>query len=56
MKLHQPTDLLLHMSEQNKDTQAVKDLAADHHPRPSQAEGDEKTIDEDLADKDKGKP
>ena len=44
------------MSEQNKnatkDTQPDKDEAAKEHPRPSQAEGDRETIEEDLREKD----
>ena len=43
------------MSEQNKNaaknTQPDKDKAANEHPRPSQAEGDRETIEEDLREK-----
>ncbi|HLH03920.1 MAG TPA: hypothetical protein VKX25_14205 [Bryobacteraceae bacterium] len=42
------------MSEQNKNaqnTQPDKDEAAREHPRPSQAEGDRETIEEDLREK-----
>jgi hypothetical protein len=34
--------------KQIKDTQPDKDLAAEQRPRPSQAEGDSETIEEDL--------
>ncbi len=43
------------MSEQKKDTQPDKDLAATEHPVPSQAEGDRETVEEDLKDKDANK-
>ncbi|MDQ2843117.1 MAG: hypothetical protein M3Y72_19175 [Acidobacteriota bacterium] len=42
------------MSEEKKDaTQPDKNLAADEHPRPSQAEGDRETVEEDLQEKEK---
>ncbi len=43
------------MSEQKKDTQPDKDLAATERPVPSQAEGDRETVEEDLKDKDANK-
>ena len=41
------------MSEQDKRsaTQPDAGLAAEEHPRPSQAEGDRKTVEEDLEEK-----
>jgi hypothetical protein len=43
------------MSEERKqsDSQRDKNLAADEHPRPSQAEGDLETVEEDLKQKEK---
>ena len=44
------------MSEEKKsDTQPDKNLAAEERPVPSQAEGDLKTVEEDLKQKDSGK-
>jgi hypothetical protein len=43
------------MSEQNKkDDQRDKNLAAEQRPVPSQAEGDLKTVEEDLREKNQG--
>jgi hypothetical protein len=39
------------MSEKEKPTQPDKDKAASERPVPSQAEGDEETIDTDLEEK-----
>ncbi len=41
------------MSEKNDQEKAQPDagLAADEHPRPSQAEGDRKTVEQDIANK-----
>ncbi len=43
------------MSEQKKDTQPDKDLAATERPVPSQAEGDRETVEEDLEEKGEAK-
>ncbi len=37
--------------DKQTDTQPDKNLAADEHPRPSQAEGDLETVEEDLKQK-----
>lgn len=39
------------MNEKQKQTQPDKDLAASERPVPSQAEGEEETVDEDLKEK-----
>ena len=41
------------MKDQQKPSQADKDLAADTRPVPSQAEGDLETVEEDLEEKSK---
>ncbi len=43
------------MSDEQKKTgsQPDKNLAAEEHPRPSQAEGDRETVEEDLKQKEK---
>ena len=41
------------MADQNKSSQPDASRAADEHPRPSQAEGDRETVEEDLESKSK---
>jgi hypothetical protein len=41
------------MAEQNKPSQPDAGRAAEEHPRPSQAEGDRETVEEDLESKSK---
>jgi hypothetical protein len=41
------------MSEQTKSTQPDKNMAAEQRPVPSQAEGDERTVEEDLERREK---
>jgi len=45
------------MSEEQKksDSQPDKNAAADEHPRPSQAEGDLETVEEDLKEKEQSR-
>ncbi len=53
MKLPSTCGVLLHMSEETKQskTQPDKNLAAEERPVPSQAEGDLETVEEDLKEK-----
>jgi len=41
------------MADQDKSSQPDKELAADERPKPSQAEGDRETIEQDLEAKSK---
>ena len=51
MKLQGRPNLLQSMADEKKDTQPDKNVASEEHPRPSQAEGDLETVEEDLEEK-----